>query len=49
MKKLNEIKQILSASELLNESKIYFIKGGATTSTTDDKRRERPGGGISTL
>jgi hypothetical protein len=49
MKKLSDIKQMLSTSELLNNTNLSFIKGGVASTTADDKRRERPGGGISTL
>jgi hypothetical protein len=48
MKKLEEVKNALTANELLSTSATSGIKGGTSDATDDEKRRQRPGGGIST-
>ncbi len=45
MKKITEIKNILTAQETLTSNELFVLKGGATL---DDKRRQRPGGGTTT-
>jgi hypothetical protein len=56
MKKMDALKGIFDADELLSNSEMTFIKGGAGNNNAqgqnaqdDDKRRQRPGGGVSTL
>ena len=45
MKKISEIKNSLSTSELINDTQLTELKGGLRR---DDKRRQRPGGGTTT-
>jgi hypothetical protein len=61
MSKINALKGILYANELLSNSEMTSIIGGNNgngngnafgqekQATDDDKRRQRPGGGVSTL
>lgn len=49
MKKLDNVKKVLAAHEVLSIAATVQIKGGdGGTATEDEKRRERPGGGITT-
>jgi hypothetical protein len=45
MKKITEIKNMLSLDETLSTSQLVDLKGGLRR---DDKRRQRPGGGTTT-
>ncbi|MBL7815149.1 MAG: hypothetical protein JNL70_09065 [Saprospiraceae bacterium] len=45
MKKIANIQQVLTATEILNAQDLVHVKGG---SKNDDKRRMRPGGGTTT-
>jgi hypothetical protein len=45
MKKISEIQNSLSTSELINNTQLTELKGGLCR---DDKRRQRPGGGTTT-
>ncbi len=45
MKKISEIQNSLSNSELINNTQLIELKGGLRR---DDKRRQRPGGGTTT-
>lgn len=45
MKKISEIQNSLSTSELINNTQLTELKGGLRR---DDKRRQRPGGGTTT-
>ncbi len=45
MKKISEIQNSLSTSELINNTQLTELKGGCRR---DDKRRQRPGGGTTT-
>ena len=45
MKKISEIQNSLSTSELINDTQLTELKGGLRR---DDKRRQRPGGGTTT-
>jgi hypothetical protein len=45
MKKITEIKNMLSFAEALSISELTELKGGLRR---DDKRRQRPGGGTTT-
>jgi hypothetical protein len=45
MKKITEIKNMLSLEETLSMSQLVDLKGGLRR---DDKRRQRPGGGTTT-
>ncbi len=45
MKKITEIKNMLSFEETLSISELTELKGGLRR---DDKRRQRPGGGTTT-
>ena len=47
MKKIEDVRQELTAM-VLSTTEMQFVKGGATTTTADDKRRTRPGGGTTT-
>ena len=49
MRKLIDVKNALTANELLSIAATVYIKGGDGGDATDDeKRRQRPGGGVST-
>lgn len=45
MKKITEIKNMLSTQESLTTTELVEVKGGLRR---DDKRRQRPGGGTTT-
>ncbi|MDZ7881079.1 MAG: hypothetical protein U5L45_25660 [Saprospiraceae bacterium] len=48
MRKLIDVKNALTANELLSIAATVYIKGGAGDAAGDEKRRRRPDGGIST-
>lgn len=45
MKKITDIKNLLSLEETLSATELVEVKGGLRR---DDKRRQRPGGGTTT-